>query len=38
MYHSHGPDGARAAQWPTGAMVLNIAIVLGITLLVIFFA
>jgi multicomponent Na+:H+ antiporter subunit D len=36
MYRSHGPDGARAAQWPTGAMVLNIAILLGVALMVIF--
>ncbi|MBT0958688.1 Na(+)/H(+) antiporter subunit D [Alphaproteobacteria bacterium KMM 3653] len=36
MHASAGPDGARAANWPTGAMVMNIAILLGIVLVVIF--
>lgn len=36
LYHSHGPDGARAANWPAGAMVLNIAALLAFVLIVIF--
>ena len=36
LHNSQGPDGARAAKWPVGAMVLNVAILFGIALLVIF--
>ncbi|GHA45594.1 Na(+)/H(+) antiporter subunit D [Amylibacter ulvae] len=36
LHHSHGPDGSRAASWPTGAMVLNIALLLGFALVVIY--
>ncbi len=36
LHHSHGPDGARAASWPSGAMVLNIALLLGFALIVIY--
>jgi len=34
LYRSHGPEGRIAQVWPTGAMVLWIAILLGITLIV----
>ncbi len=34
LYHSHGPEGRMATVWPTGSMVLWIAILLGITLVV----
>jgi len=34
LYRSHGPEGRIAAIWPTGAMVLWIAILLGVTLVV----
>lgn len=34
LYRSHGPEGRMARNWPTGAMVLSIAILLGATLLV----
>ncbi len=34
LYRSHGPEGRMAAIWPTGSMVLAIAIVLGVTLIV----
>lgn len=34
LYRSHGPEGRMAASWPTGAMVLSIALLLGATLLV----
>ncbi|MCB2137137.1 MAG: Na(+)/H(+) antiporter subunit D, partial [Rhodobacteraceae bacterium] len=33
LYHSTGPEGRFAQTWPTGAMVLWIAILLGITLI-----
>lgn len=32
IYRAHGPQGALARTWPTGSMVLWIAILLGITL------
>jgi multicomponent Na+:H+ antiporter subunit D len=31
---SHGPEGRMARNWPTGAMVLSIAVLLGATLLI----
>jgi multicomponent Na+:H+ antiporter subunit D len=34
LYRSHGPEGYIARVWPTGSMVLWIAILLGATLLV----
>jgi multicomponent Na+:H+ antiporter subunit D len=34
LYQSHGPEGRIAQVWPTGAMVLWIAILLGVTLIV----
>ena len=34
LYRSHGPEGRIARVWPTGAMVLWIAILLGVTLVV----
>ncbi len=34
LYHSHGPEGRMAQVWPTGSMVLWIAILLGVTLIV----
>ncbi|PCH95275.1 MAG: hypothetical protein COB84_06450 [Rhodobacteraceae bacterium] len=34
FYNSHGPEGRMARNWPTGAMVLAIAFMLGATLLV----
>jgi len=34
LYRSHGPEGRIASIWPTGAMVLWIAILLGVTLVV----
>ena len=34
--HSTGPEGRLAQTWPTGAMVLWIAILLGVTLVVSF--
>ncbi len=34
LYKSHGPEGRIAQVWPTGSMVLWIAILLGATLLV----
>lgn len=34
LYRSHGPEGRMARVWPTGAMVLWIAIILTATLLV----
>ncbi len=34
LYRSHGPEGRMAAIWPTGSMVLWIAILLGVTLVV----
>lgn len=36
LYHSYGPQGRISQFWPTGAMVLWIAVILGITLLVAF--
>ena len=33
---SSGPDGVRAVNWPVGAMVMNVAILLGVALVVIF--
>jgi multicomponent Na+:H+ antiporter subunit D len=38
LYASHGPEGRIAKVWPTGSMVLWIAILLGITLMVNFIA
>lgn len=34
LYASHGPEGRMSQDWPTGAMVLAIAVILGATLLV----
>ncbi|MEO0327101.1 MAG: Na(+)/H(+) antiporter subunit D [Pseudomonadota bacterium] len=34
LYRSHGPEGRMARVWPTGSMVLSIAIILGATLVV----
>ena len=34
LYKSHGPEGRIASVWPTGSMVLWLAILLGITLVV----
>ena len=34
LYHSYGPEGPISQVWPTGSMVLWIAILLGITLIV----
>ncbi|MEM9330029.1 MAG: Na(+)/H(+) antiporter subunit D [Pseudomonadota bacterium] len=34
LYRSHGPEGRMARVWPTGAMVLWIAVILGATLFV----
>ncbi|MGI9352228.1 MAG: proton-conducting transporter membrane subunit, partial [Rhizobiaceae bacterium] len=34
LYSSHGPEGRMATVWPTGAMVLWIAIILGATMIV----
>jgi multicomponent Na+:H+ antiporter subunit D len=34
LYKSHGPEGRMARNWPTGAMVMSIAVMLGATLLV----
>ncbi len=34
LYHSHGPEGRMARVWPTGSMVLWIAVILGATLIV----
>lgn len=34
LYHSFGPQGRTSQFWPTGAMVLWIAVLLGITLMV----
>ncbi|MEO0341949.1 MAG: Na(+)/H(+) antiporter subunit D [Pseudomonadota bacterium] len=34
MMHTHGPEGRMARQWPTGAMVLSIAILLALSLLI----
>jgi multicomponent Na+:H+ antiporter subunit D len=34
LHRSHGPEGRMARNWPTGAMVLSIALLLGATLLV----
>lgn len=36
LYRSHGPEGRMAAAWPTGAMVLWLGILLGVTLIVSF--
>ncbi len=33
LYYSHGPEGRMASVWPTGSMVIWIAIVLGATLI-----
>ncbi|MEP2027540.1 MAG: Na(+)/H(+) antiporter subunit D [Paracoccaceae bacterium] len=38
LYSSHGPEGRISRAWPTGAMVLSIAVLLGVTLLVEFFS
>ena len=34
LYRSHGPEGRMARDWPNGAMVLSIAVVLALTLLI----
>ena len=36
LYHSHGPEGRMASAWPTGSMVIWIAVLLGATLIVSF--
>ena len=36
LYDSHGPEGRIAQVWPTGSMVLWIALLLGVTLIVSF--
>ncbi len=33
LYHSQGPEGRLASTWPTGAMVIWIAVLLGATLI-----
>lgn len=33
LYRAHGPQGSLARTWPTGSMVLWIAVLLGVTLL-----
>jgi multicomponent Na+:H+ antiporter subunit D len=33
IYHTHGPHGPLARTWPTGSMVLWIALLLGVTLM-----
>ena len=33
LYHSQGPEGRLASTWPTGAMVVWIAVLLGATLI-----
>ena len=33
LYHSHGPEGRMARSWPTGAMVVWIAVLLAATLI-----
>ena len=33
LYRSHGPEGRMARSWPTGAMVIWIAVLLGATLI-----
>ena len=38
FYRSHGPEGRIAHIWPTGSMVLWLAIILGVTLLVVYTA
>lgn len=35
-YQSHGPEGQISQSWPTGAMVIWVAVLLGITLMVSF--
>lgn len=34
LYRSHGPEGRMAHVWPTGSMVLWLAVLLGVTLVV----
>ena len=34
LYRSHGPEGRMAADWPTGSMVIWIAVLLGATLII----
>lgn len=34
LYRSHGPEGRMASAWPTGSMVLWIAVILGATMIV----
>ena len=34
LYHSHGPEGRMASTWPTGSMVIWIAVLLGATLII----
>ncbi|MCP5037206.1 MAG: Na(+)/H(+) antiporter subunit D [Rhodobacteraceae bacterium] len=38
FYRSHGPEGRIAHIWPTGSMVLWLAILLGVTLVVVYAA
>jgi multicomponent Na+:H+ antiporter subunit D len=34
LHNSHGPEGRMAQVWPTGSMVLWVAILLGVTLII----
>ena len=34
LYHTYGPQGRTSQFWPTGAMVMWIAVLLGVTLVV----
>lgn len=36
LFHSPGPEGRIAHVWPTGSMVLWLAIILGVTLIVVY--
>ena len=37
LYHHHGPEGILARVWPTGSMVLWVAVLLGLSLLLYYF-
>jgi len=34
LYHTHGPEGRMAGVWPTGSMVIWLAVLLGVTLVI----
>ncbi|MDG1530943.1 MAG: Na(+)/H(+) antiporter subunit D [Paracoccaceae bacterium] len=34
LYHTHGPEGRMARVWPTGSMVIWLAVLLGVSLLI----